>query len=115
MTFPPFRPDSNENHDVLSLSDITSEIHRTDRTVTNDSKQQTQHTQEEDSGTLQQRGSRSTARRVLLTFTICTGLMFSCLDTSIVSTALVSISLDLGDAQDAPWTILGYLLTYMTK
>ncbi|KAK3953997.1 major facilitator superfamily domain-containing protein, partial [Pseudoneurospora amorphoporcata] len=45
---------------------------------------------------------------------ICAGLMFSCLDTSIVSTALVSISLDLGDAQDAPWTILGYLLTYMS-
>lgn len=41
--------------------------------------------------------------------------MFSCLDTSIVSTALVSISLDLGDAQDAPWTILGYLLTYMSE
>ncbi|KAM7209657.1 putative multidrug resistance protein [Naviculisporaceae sp. PSN 640] len=40
--------------------------------------------------------------------------MFSCLDTSIVSTALVDISKDLGNDQDATWTILGYLLTYMS-
>ncbi|KAK4206747.1 major facilitator superfamily domain-containing protein [Rhypophila decipiens] len=40
--------------------------------------------------------------------------MFSCLDTSIVSTALVSISKDLGSDEDATWTILGYLLTYMS-
>ncbi|KAK3330517.1 major facilitator superfamily domain-containing protein [Apodospora peruviana] len=40
--------------------------------------------------------------------------MFSCLDTSIVSTALVTISVDLGNSQDATWTILGYLLTYMS-
>ena len=46
---------------------------------------------------------------------ILSGLMFSCLDTSIVSTALVTISIDVGDSQDAAWTILGYLLTYMSK
>ncbi|KAK1758614.1 putative multidrug resistance protein [Echria macrotheca] len=40
--------------------------------------------------------------------------MFSCLDTSIVSTALVSMSNDFGNYQDAPWVILGYLLTYMS-
>ncbi|EGO53006.1 hypothetical protein NEUTE1DRAFT_105955 [Neurospora tetrasperma FGSC 2508] len=113
MTLPSYRHDSNENNDVHSLSDITEEIHRTDRTVSNKSKQQHQQIQEEHSETVQH-GSRSPVRRILLTFTICAGLMFSCLDTSIVSTALVSISLDLGDAQDAPWTILGYLLTYMS-
>ncbi|KAK1781087.1 hypothetical protein QBC45DRAFT_322091 [Copromyces sp. CBS 386.78] len=113
MTLPSYRHDSNENNDVYSLSDITEEIHRTDRTVSNESKQKHQQTQEEHSG-INQHASRSPVRRGLLTFTICAGLMFSCLDTSIVSTALVSISLDLGDAQDAPWTILGYLLTYMS-
>ncbi|KAK3365147.1 major facilitator superfamily domain-containing protein [Lasiosphaeria ovina] len=40
--------------------------------------------------------------------------MFSCLDTSIVSTALFTISVDFDNYQDAPWTILGYLLTYMS-
>jgi hypothetical protein len=44
------------------------------------------------------------------------GLMFSCLDTSIVSTALVSISMDLdNDYLKAPWAILAYLLTYMSE
>jgi MFS family permease len=51
-----------------------------------------------------------TCRRVLL------GMMFSCLDMSIVSTALVKISVDLdNDYLDAPWVILAYLLTYMGK
>ncbi|KAK3392957.1 major facilitator superfamily domain-containing protein [Podospora didyma] len=40
--------------------------------------------------------------------------MFSCLDTSIVSTALYTISRDFDNYQDAPWAILGYLLTYMS-
>ncbi|KAK3939457.1 putative multidrug resistance protein [Diplogelasinospora grovesii] len=40
--------------------------------------------------------------------------MFSCLDTSIVSTALVSITVDLDDSLNAPWTVLAYLLTYMS-
>ncbi|KAJ4298677.1 hypothetical protein N0V88_003708 [Collariella sp. IMI 366227] len=42
------------------------------------------------------------------------GLMFSCLDTSIVSTALVSVSIEFQNYQDIPWTVLGYLLTYMS-
>ncbi|KAK0633154.1 major facilitator superfamily domain-containing protein, partial [Immersiella caudata] len=42
------------------------------------------------------------------------GLMFSCLDTSIVSTSMVTISLEFGNYQDTPWVILGYLLTYMS-
>ncbi len=47
---------------------------------------------------------------------ILLGLMFSCLDTSIVSTALVNISADLGhDELDAPWAILAYLLSYMSE
>ncbi|EAA36192.2 MFS general substrate transporter [Neurospora crassa] len=37
MTLPSYRHDSNENNDVHSLSDITEEIHRTDRTVSNKS------------------------------------------------------------------------------
>lgn len=42
------------------------------------------------------------------------GLMFSCLDMSVVSTALVEISISLGnDYLNAPWVILAYLLTYM--
>jgi hypothetical protein len=46
---------------------------------------------------------------------ILSGLMFSCLDTSIVSTALISITVDLHDSLNAPWTVLAYLLTYMSK
>ncbi|KAK4199615.1 putative multidrug resistance protein [Triangularia verruculosa] len=40
--------------------------------------------------------------------------MFSCLDTSIVSTALVNIAVEFSNTQDIPWTILSYLLTYMS-
>ncbi|KAB5559884.1 major facilitator superfamily domain-containing protein [Coniochaeta sp. 2T2.1] len=40
--------------------------------------------------------------------------MFSCLDMSVVSTALIEISVKLdNDYLNAPWVILGYLLTYM--
>ncbi|KAK0718882.1 major facilitator superfamily domain-containing protein [Apiosordaria backusii] len=53
-------------------------------------------------------------RQVLLTLIICLGLMFSCLDTSIVSTALVKIAHEFQNTQDIPWTILSYLLTYMS-
>ena len=49
-----------------------------------------------------------TSGRILL------GLMFSCLDMSVVSTALIEISVKLdNDYLNAPWVILGYLLTYM--
>ncbi|KAK4237373.1 putative multidrug resistance protein [Achaetomium macrosporum] len=40
--------------------------------------------------------------------------MFSCLDTSIVSTALISVSVEYQNYQDSPWTVLSYLLTYMS-
>lgn len=39
--------------------------------------------------------------------------MFSSLDASIVSTSLVSISLDLQDFLNAPWVVLSYLLAYL--
>jgi hypothetical protein len=56
------------------------------------------------------------ARLSQLTFTsICSGLVFSCLDTSIVSTALVSVSSEFQNYQDTPWIVLGYLLTYMSE
>jgi hypothetical protein len=43
--------------------------------------------------------------------------MFSCVDTSIVSTALVNISSpnELDDYLNAPWAVLAYLLTYMSE
>ncbi|KAK3298492.1 major facilitator superfamily domain-containing protein [Chaetomium fimeti] len=40
--------------------------------------------------------------------------MFSCLDASIVSTALVSVSVELQNYHDTPWVVLAYLLTYMS-
>jgi hypothetical protein len=49
------------------------------------------------------------------TRSICAGLMFSCLDASIVSTALMSLSVEFQNYQDTPWTVLGYLLTYMSE
>ncbi len=41
--------------------------------------------------------------------------MFACLDTSIVSTALISVSAQYHNYQDTPWLVLGYLLTYMSE
>ncbi|KAK7757631.1 hypothetical protein SLS62_000007 [Diatrype stigma] len=52
-------------------------------------------------------------RQVVLVATLLLGLMFSSLDASIVSTSLVSISLDLQDFLNAPWVVLAYLLAYL--
>ncbi|KAF4980356.1 hypothetical protein FZEAL_3617 [Fusarium zealandicum] len=52
-------------------------------------------------------------RQVVLVLCLLTGLLFSSLDTSIVSTSLVTISHDLDDFVNAPWIVLAYLLTYM--
>lgn len=41
------------------------------------------------------------------------GLLFSALDASIVSTALVTISISLQNFLDAPWVLLSYLLAYL--
>ncbi|CAJ2503880.1 Uu.00g112740.m01.CDS01 [Anthostomella pinea] len=41
------------------------------------------------------------------------GLLFSSLDASIVSTSLVTISVDLQDFLNAPWVVLSYLLAYL--
>lgn len=41
--------------------------------------------------------------------------MFSCIDTCIVSTALVNISTAMQDYLNASWAVLAYLLTYMSK
>lgn len=41
------------------------------------------------------------------------GLLFSSLDASIVSTSLVTISIDLRDFLNAPWVVLAYLLAYL--
>ncbi|KAF4966624.1 hypothetical protein FSARC_5709 [Fusarium sarcochroum] len=52
-------------------------------------------------------------RRTVLVIALLAGLLFSSLDTSIVSTSLVTISHDLNDFTNAPWIVLAYLLTYM--
>ncbi|KAL6786971.1 major facilitator superfamily domain-containing protein [Trichoderma sp. SZMC 28012] len=51
--------------------------------------------------------------QAVLVITLLVGLLISTLDTTIVSTSLVTISNDLGDFVNAPWIVLAYLLTYM--
>lgn len=41
------------------------------------------------------------------------GLLFSVMDTTIVSTALVTIAADLEDFQNMYWVVLAYLLSYL--
>lgn len=41
------------------------------------------------------------------------GLLFSVMDTTIVSTALVSIASDLQDFQNMYWVVLAYMLSYL--
>lgn len=43
------------------------------------------------------------------------GLLFSVMDTTIVSTALVTIATDLHDFQNMYWVVLAYLLSYLGK
>ncbi|KAI1345536.1 major facilitator superfamily domain-containing protein [Xylaria sp. FL0043] len=52
-------------------------------------------------------------RQTTLVTILLLGLLFSSLDASIVSTSLVTISIDLQDFLDAPWVVLSYLLAYM--
>ncbi|PHH77778.1 hypothetical protein CDD80_202 [Ophiocordyceps camponoti-rufipedis] len=52
-------------------------------------------------------------RQVVVIICLLIGLLFSSLDTSIVSTSLVTISHELNDFANAPWIVLAYLLTYM--
>ncbi|KAL6694797.1 major facilitator superfamily domain-containing protein [Trichoderma pleuroticola] len=51
--------------------------------------------------------------QAVLVITLLVGLLISTLDTTIVSTSLVTISNDLDDFVNAPWIVLAYLLTYM--
>lgn len=41
------------------------------------------------------------------------GLLFSVMDTTIVSTALVTIAGDFDDFQNMYWVVLAYLLSYL--
>lgn len=41
------------------------------------------------------------------------GLLFSVIDTTIVSTALITIATDLQNFQDMYWVVLAYLLSYL--
>lgn len=43
------------------------------------------------------------------------GLLFSVMDTTIVSTALVTIAYQLDDFQNMYWVVLAYLLSYLGK
>ncbi|KAI2470152.1 MFS general substrate transporter [Annulohypoxylon bovei var. microspora] len=52
-------------------------------------------------------------RQVVLIATQLVGLLFSAIDASIVSTALVTISISLQDFLDSPWVVLSYLLAYL--
>ncbi|PHH89368.1 hypothetical protein CDD83_6190 [Cordyceps sp. RAO-2017] len=52
-------------------------------------------------------------RRAVVMASLLVGLLFSSIDTSIVSTSLVTISHELNDFVNAPWIVLAYLLTYM--
>lgn len=60
-----------------------------------------------------QKHSVTGPQQVVLVLSLLTGLLFSSLDTSIVSTSLVTVSQDLNDFVNAPWIVLAYLLTYM--
>ncbi|KAI0169724.1 MFS general substrate transporter [Hypoxylon sp. FL1284] len=51
--------------------------------------------------------------QITLIATQLLALLFATLDASIVSTALVTISIDLQDFVPAPWVILSYLLAYL--
>ncbi|KAI1374886.1 MFS general substrate transporter [Hypoxylon crocopeplum] len=52
-------------------------------------------------------------RQMTLIATQLIGLLFSALDASIISTALVTISISLQNFIDAPWIVLSYLLAYL--
>ncbi|KAF2993946.1 hypothetical protein E8E14_001307 [Neopestalotiopsis sp. 37M] len=55
----------------------------------------------------------SRMKQILLVAILLLGLMFSSLDASIVSTSLVTISVNLSDFVNSPWVALSYLLAYM--
>ncbi|KAK8122159.1 hypothetical protein PG984_010829 [Apiospora sp. TS-2023a] len=54
-------------------------------------------------------------RQTILVVILLLGLLFSSLDASIVSTSLVSISVDLKDFITVPWVALSYMLAYLGK
>jgi MFS family permease len=55
-----------------------------------------------------------TWRLVLLTISLCTGLFVSLLDTSIVATALYSISTSFSSPHTTTWVALSYSLSYLS-
>ncbi|KAI4604318.1 hypothetical protein KJ359_000453 [Pestalotiopsis sp. 9143b] len=52
-------------------------------------------------------------KQIMLVIILLLGLLFSSLDASIVSTSLVTISVNLSDFVNSPWVALSYLLAYM--
>ncbi|KAL5906549.1 hypothetical protein ACKVV1_010950 [Pyricularia oryzae] len=52
-------------------------------------------------------------RTIIVVILLLTCLLFSLLDTTIVSTSLLETSKDLGNVEDISWIMLAYLLTYM--
>ncbi|KAJ9155205.1 Multidrug resistance protein 3 [Pleurostoma richardsiae] len=53
-----------------------------------------------------------TRRYAMMAVLLC-GLLFSVMDTTIVSTALITITTDLGDFQNVYWVVLSYVLAYI--
>lgn len=43
---------------------------------------------------------------------LCLGLLMSTLETTIIATALISISSSLGNYEKSNWVVTAYLLTY---
>lgn len=56
---------------------------------------------------------RVTTASRLMTYSMLGGLLFSVMDTTIVSTALVTIATDFADFQDMYWVVLAYMLSYL--
>ncbi|KAI8956752.1 MFS general substrate transporter [Daldinia sp. FL1419] len=52
-------------------------------------------------------------RQVTIIIAQLIGLLFSALDASIISTSLITISIDLQNFLDVPWVVLSYLLAYL--
>ncbi|KAL0937740.1 MFS multidrug transporter [Colletotrichum truncatum] len=58
-------------------------------------------------------GLPAVVRNSFLILSLLLGLFFSTLDTSIIATSLITISIEFHDHANAPWILLAYLLTYM--
>lgn len=54
-------------------------------------------------------------KQLLITHSLCIGLLLSSLESTIVATALVSIASDFNDYGRSNWVVIAYLLTYSSR